>query len=268
MTLKYYDTGNASSLVEEFFHLSFDERDIPFESTVLPICSTIITCTFNNQHKFTHKKKDTALSGLILSGQFYDSYQFLVKEKGHSFGMALRPTSLHKLTKLNASKVKNKHIQVSDFSKTLHDLLNPIFLKYEYDIPKLAQNLKKAISKLPMETSSDVKQIDQTIDFIHSKEGMLNTYELLDHVNFTQKTLETHFKKVVGLTPGKYIRLYRFLKLMRKYESNTIKLKDLIYMHNYYDHSHFSKDFRHFMKQSPKDYFKSDHSFLNKYLNK
>ncbi|MTE27461.1 MULTISPECIES: helix-turn-helix domain-containing protein [Winogradskyella] len=268
MTLKYYKTDRVSSLVEEFFHLTFDDSDLPFESTVLPVCSTAITFIFKNQHRFIYKKKETELSGLIVTGQFYESFQFLVEEKGHSFGMMLHPTTLYKLTKLDVSKIKNKHVLLDSFSKELHNLLNTIFIEHESDIPKLVQNLKQAILKLPNENDSVVDIIDGLIAHIHSKEGMLNTYDLLAYVDFSQKTLETHFKNIVGLTPGRYIRLYRFVKLMRKYESNTIKLKDLIYMYNYYDRSHFTRDFKHFMKQSPKDYFKTEHPFLNKYLNK
>ncbi|MBR9916006.1 MAG: AraC family transcriptional regulator [Algicola sp.] len=80
--------------------------------------------------------------------------------------------------------------------------------------------------------------------------------------------MENQFKKIVGLTPGKYIRLYRFLKLMRKHESHEIDLNDLILMYNYYDRSHFTKDFKLFMRQSPKTYFKNNNLLLNEYLNK
>ncbi|WP_296385807.1 helix-turn-helix domain-containing protein [Winogradskyella sp.] len=119
-----------------------------------------------------------------------------------------------------------------------------------------------------MNTDKNTEQIDLVISLIKEKDGLLNVLDLIDNISISQKTLETHFKRIVGLTPGKYIRLYRFLKLMRKYESNEIELKDLIYMYNYYDHSHFTKDFKHFMKQSPKDYFKTEHVFLKEYLNK
>ena len=57
MTLKYYNTGGVNSLIEEFFHLTFDESDLPFESKVLPICSPTITYIYNNQHRFLYKKK-------------------------------------------------------------------------------------------------------------------------------------------------------------------------------------------------------------------
>ncbi|WP_299123780.1 DUF6597 domain-containing transcriptional factor [uncultured Winogradskyella sp.] len=268
MILKYFDTAHLSHVVEELFYLSFDENDIPFESTVLPISCISITHIYGKNQSAVFKKQKTVLNGLIITGQFYESYQFLVNSKGHSYGISFHPTAIYKLTKTDVSKLTEKHLPLSDVSKILHDLIKPIFIRYQDDIPKLTKTLKKIFLSLPLVKNNTIDQIDKAIDFIRVKEGMLNTYELLDHVSFSQKTLETQFKKIVGLTPGKYIRLNRFLKLMRKYEGKEIGLKDLIYMYNYYDHSHFAKDFKYFMKQSPKEYFNSEHPFLNEYLNK
>ena len=108
--------------------------------------------------------------------------------------------------------------------------------------------------------------IDKVIDYIWEKEGLINVSDLLNLAAISQKSLEIHFKKIVGITPGKYIRLWRFLKLMRKYESGKIKLIDLIQMYDYYDHSHFSKDFLLFMNETPQSYFKKDNHLLEEYL--
>ena len=53
---------------------------------------------------------------------------------------------------------------------------------------------------------------------------------------------------------------------MKKYQSQVINLKDLIYMYNYYDQSHFTKDFTLFMKETPKAYFKKEYPLIKKYL--
>lgn len=268
MTLEYFNTGRTKKLVEEYFMLSFDKTDIPFQSTILPICHVAITYIYNDNQSIIFNKKKSSLNGLIVSGQFYQSYELIVTEKGFSYGFCLQPTTLYKLTKLNISNLKNKHVQLTEFSEDLHNILNPIFLKYKSNIPKLTEHLQNTLLKLPLAQNSIIEQIEKSLEIIHSKEGLLNTYELLYHVDFSQKTLETHFKKIVGLTPGRYIRLYRFIKLMRKYEGREIELKDLIQMYDYYDRSHFAKDFKHFMKQSPKDYFKQHNPLLNQYLNK
>lgn len=94
---------------------------------------------------------------------------------------------------------------------------------------------------------------------------MLQVTDLLKIVSLSQKSLEVKFKKIIGLTPGKYIRLIRFIKLMRKYENKKIAINDLIYMYNYYDHSHFIKDFKLFMSESPKEYFKKEYPLIKAY---
>ncbi|WP_341222377.1 helix-turn-helix domain-containing protein [Polaribacter atrinae] len=95
---------------------------------------------------------------------------------------------------------------------------------------------------------------------------MLSVNEILKTVPFGQKTLETKFKKMVGLTPGKYIQIKRFVNLMRKYEKEQIDLKDLIYMYDYYDESHFAKDFKLFTSKSFKNYFQEDYILVKKAL--
>ena len=268
MILKYFDTANISPLVEELFYLKFSNEVLPFQSTVLPIGLCTITCVFTKGQSVIYKDKKTSIYSLTVTGQFFQSYEFLVQEPGQSYGIVFHPTALHKITQLNIHKIKNKHLPLNEFSPKLFQLLNPIFAENEVNMDKLTKTVIETILQIPITTSKTITQIDNLIAIIYKKEAMLNTYELLDHVDFSQKTLETQFKKIVGLTPGKYIRLHRFLKLMRKYEGKEIDIKDLIYMYNYYDHSHFAKDFRYFMKQSPKEYFNTDHPFLNEYLNK
>jgi AraC-like DNA-binding protein len=268
MILKYFDTDKLNPLVEELFHIRFTKDDLPFQSTIIPICCTSITYIFKPGQSSLFKGKQIPLENLTVTGQFLESYQFIADEESYSYGVCFHPTTLHKLTQLNIYKIKNKHIPLKDFDSNLFDLLNPVFIENKDNISQLNKSIKAAILKMHIKTNDTIKQIDKLIEMIRQKEGMLNTYELLDKVNFTQKTLETQFKKIVGLTPGKYIRSYRFVKLMRKYEGKEIRLKDLIFMYNYYDQSHFTKDFKYFMKQTPKEYFKTDHPFINEYLNK
>ena len=266
MTLNYFDITHVDHIIEELYELTFPEDATPFQSTILPICVTAITYVYNGKQSAIFNGMNMPLDGLIVTGQFYESYQFVVENSSQSFGICFHPTALYKIAKINGHKIKNKHLPLKLVSNSLHNILEPIFLDHKDNIPELIKGIKTAVLKLPILQNNSTLQVDNVIEIIKEKEGMLNTYELLDHINFSQKTLETHFKNIVGLTPGRYIRLYRFLKLMRKYEGKEIDLKDLIYMYNYYDHSHFVKDFKHFMKQSPKDYFKKDHPFLNEYL--
>lgn len=267
MTLNYFDNSKVAHLVEEYYELKLSNNAIPFETTILPIGNTHITCVFKGKQKAIIKKTETLLEDIIVSGQFFRSYQFITHNASRSFGISLHPTALFKILNTDISILRDKHLPLSEFNNRFYNIIKPILNKNKK--PKeIVDELNNLFLNMNLTIDNHTLKIDKVINIIKEKEGLLTVQEVLDDICISQKTLETQFKKIVGLTPGKYIRLYRFLKLMRKYESQQIDIKDLIYMYNYYDRSHFTKDFKLFMKKSPKNYFNVDNPFLNEYLKK
>jgi len=265
MNLNFFDTTGVEHLIENYFELSFSGATVPFQSTILPVALTNITYIFSgDQHALVDGLK-MPLENLIVSGQFFRSYKLLVNSEGYSFGMSLQPTALYKIFGTDISKLSNKHISLNEVNQDFYDKLNPLFKNYE-NPKEIIKKINGVLLDSRLFEDKNTDYIDQAIDKIRQTEGMIHIEELLNDLPFSRKSLETHFKKIVGLTPGKYIRLYRFLNLMRKYESQQIKLKDLIYMYDYYDQSHFTKDFKLFMLESPHSYFKKDYPIIKKYL--
>ena len=266
MELTYFDTKGASHLLEEIFQLSFSEEDLPFRTTIVPVCLVSITHIYaNNQYAIFGKEKFPLIES-TLTGQFYGTYDLIAEESGDSFGCTFHPTALHKLTNLDISTFSNSHTPLNHICEILYNKLNPIFNTYREQPTVLAEQLKTTLTSYDLQHNNNIQSIDDSITLIRENDGMITVLEILKEIPLSQKTLETQFKKIVGLTPGKYIRMYRFLKLMRKYGSKEIDLKDLIYMYNYHDESHFSKDFKRFMHQTPKSYFKKDYPLLREYL--
>lgn len=266
MEFKYLEEDKNHHLIDHFFQLKITEEDLPFTSVILPIGLTSITYIFGENQFGVQGDSKMPLKDLTISGQFYGGYNFVVDNSGYSFGFSLKPTSLYKILNTDISKFTNKHIPLEKLNKNIFDKINPIFLKYKDDTPKLINSIYTIFNTLDCKEHKNLIYMDKAIDFIIEKEGLITVDELLKTVPFSRKSLENHFKKIIGVTPGKYIRQYRFMKLMRKYESKQIDLKDLLYMFNYYDASHFSKDFKLFMLQTPKSYFKNDFSLLSNYL--
>lgn len=260
MTLTYFD-NNVPHLVEEYYQLSFSEESVPFQSTVLPVGYTHLTHLFYGDQKAILNKKEMPLKNTIISGQFFRSYQLHCLSKSMSFGISFHPTALFKILNTDISVLENKHTSLLEFHSEFHDKIVTIFENFS-DSKNMVEQLNQFLSNLKLTTNKNTEHIDIVIDLIKNKEGLLSIQEILEHINISQKTLETQFKKIVGLTPGKYVRLYRFIKLMRKYESQEIAIKDLMYMFDYYDRSHFSKDFKLFMNETPKSYFKKDYPLL------
>ena len=267
MTLNYFDHSPVSNIIEEYFELKFSDNSVPFESTILPIGNTHITSVFYGDQIAIVSKEETLLKDIMISGQFFRSYQYHVSNASHSFGISFHPTALYKILNTDISKLYNKHFLLSNYNKQLYQILKPI-MDDTYPTEEIVKKLNEQFQNIKLITNKNTDEIDLAIEIIKTKNGLLNVHDILDEVKVSQKTLENHFKKIVGLTPGKYIRLYRFLKLMRKFESQELELNDLIHKYNYYDRSHFTKDFKLFMRQSPKTYFNTNNRLLKEYLNK
>lgn len=268
MKLKYYDTFEVENLIQEFYTLSFSEKVVPFTSEIIPFGFNGLTYIYSKGQTARINKEEKVLKNLIFSGMFYKSYQFSVNEAGFSCGINFTPTTFYKLTGLDLSKFTNKQTALKEVSVKLNSSLSNIFETNKENPEKLFEQISTKLLSIPLIKDKDTKIIDRLITIIHKKEGMLSVKELAKNVNFGKKTLETKFKKIIGLTPGKYIRLHRFLNLMKKYEKDQIDLRDLIFMYNYYDESHFAKDFKCFTSKSFKEYFKKDFLLIKEALKK
>lgn len=266
MKLTYFDIHKTSHLVKEFYHISYSEKIIPFKTTMIPYGVNGLTFVYSNGQQTTLDSNVTTLKKLVLNGQYYKSYQFSVNEVGYSCGINFKPTTLFKLTNLDVSEFTNKNVCLNSIAKVLSEKFEFIFKNHQNDFKNMFKKIEDLILELPLIENKNTIAIDEVVDFIHEKEGMLAVSELIEKIPFGQKTLETQFKKMVGLTPAKYIRVHRFINLMKQYEKNNINLKDLIYMYDYYDESHFLKDFKSFTSKSPKEFFKENFSIIQKAL--
>lgn len=268
MKLKYYSTEKSSHLVDEFYSIEYSEKITPFKSTIIPMAFSSIAYIYDGNQQTMHENNKKNLEGLTIFGQFIRAYPIFVNSMGLCCGISFKPTSLFKLINIDLSKLANQHILFDTLEPDLSKKLSAIFLNYKDNYEILFKEISLFLNSLPLTENRDTQIIDKVILEINGKEGLLAVNDLLNIVPFSQKTLETKFKKMVGITPGKYIQIKRFLNLMRKYEKDQINLKDLIYMYDYYDESHFAKDFKLFTSRSFKNYFKEDYLIVKKALKK
>jgi transcriptional regulator GlxA family with amidase domain len=79
-----------------------------------------------------------------------------------------------------------------------------------------------------------------------------------------RRQLERNFKKQIGVSPkqlGKVIRLQTALKMLLDQKSEN--LTDIAYESEYFDQSHFIKDFREFTGINPKDFLTNENLTLS-----
>ncbi|MGJ8745659.1 helix-turn-helix domain-containing protein [Polaribacter sp.] len=265
MNFEFLDTQDSRGLINNFFCLTFEKEDLPFKSVVIPTGFPSLVYIFSEKQKTIFKKEIIPLKELTITGLFDGSYSFYVNDVSCNLGINLHPTTLYKILNTDISLLTNKHIHLKDVHKELFKKMNPLFVNNKEDKTKFTSSIIDFIENLDVIDDMDVIYIDKAIDYIYENEGMLHVTDLLKIIPFSQKSLEIKFKKIIGVTPGKFLRMTRFTRLMRKYENNSINIKDLIFSYNYYDYSHFIKDFKMFMSESPKAYFKKEYPFVKAY---
>ena len=267
MEFRHIDGCENHPLIDHFYQLKICKEDLPFTSLIVPIGQTDITYVFSNHKQEYHlDERVIKLNNLILTGQIYGHYNFIVNHESDNIGFALRPTALYKILNKDISEFNNLHLQLKKVSEYLHEQLAPIFINNYNDDKSFVKGIIDFFDNFELSNDKNIHHIDKAVNLILERDGLITVNELLEEIHLSQKTLETLFKKIVGFTPGKYIKQSRFLSLMRKYQSKESNLKSLLYEFNYYDQSHFSRDFKFFTGQSPREYFKKDFPLIEQYL--
>ena len=265
MNFKFLDEKDSRGIINNLFSISFVKEDLPFKTIIIPIGLPSIVYIFSNNQTVIFNKEIIPLKGLTISAQFSTTYDYHVNDESLNIGINLHPTALYKILQIDISTLTNKFVPLKEIDKALFKKMNPFFLNYKKDPTTFITDIIDFIENLELIEDKDVIHIDKAIAYIDKNEGMVNVLDLLKILPYSQKTLETKFKKIIGVTPGKFIKLSRFTKLMRKYEDKKLSLKELIHKYNYYDHSHFIKDFKLFMSESPKSYFKNEYPLIKLY---
>lgn len=106
-----------------------------------------------------------------------------------------------------------------------------------------------------------------TIDCIYEKiitsAGSEPLSDLLKEYSLSERTLQRQFQKRVGITPKKLMRIVRINRIWERIKSReSIDYQDIIFEGNYFDQTHFIKDFKDITGETPDVFFKRDLSYV------
>jgi AraC-like DNA-binding protein len=108
--------------------------------------------------------------------------------------------------------------------------------------------------------------IEKICEMIQFRNEEINVSEIGEHLNSSQRLLQIKFKSATGLTIKKYIKILKLRKSIDQMVSSNperLNLTNIALYNNYFDQSHFIKDFKDVTKISPK-MFNPDLYFLSK----
>jgi AraC-like DNA-binding protein len=90
---------------------------------------------------------------------------------------------------------------------------------------------------------------------IAQRHGALTIRALSDQIGFSQNHLGNQFKRFVGIPPKEVARFYRFAHVLRSLDSTQpVDLTSIAHQTQFYDQSHFNRDFVAFTGYRPTEY--------------
>lgn len=183
-----------------------------------------------------------------------EKYGHYLQGQGWVFGVKLKPGGFYPFLKQPISGLLNNPMSVmSVFDIDPRQLETNIFAQVEdcHMVNHMEQLIRP---KLP-EQDEQVVFINKIIDHINQKPDLTKVDTLCDYFNVNKRTLQRLFDHYVGVSPKWVIKLARI--------QNAAETTDLSRRHNwsklsmdlgYHDQSHFIKDFKSIIGQTPDEY--------------
>ncbi len=104
--------------------------------------------------------------------------------------------------------------------------------------------------------------VRHAVRFIHERRGLLTISELTEKMGYSQRYLAMKFDRFVGLGPKTLAEVVRFQNRFVTLTRFGSAAGALEFDEDYYDQSHFSREFKRFSGLPPATYLKKTYEFL------
>lgn len=203
----------------------------------------------------------------LLAGQI--SGHFFLENTGRAgiIGIKVKPAALTHLFNLDMHLLTDK---VLDLPLALGNRLQPLEqdLRNTSDHDEMVILLNDHFRKILSAANYQVSPVDQAVDLIFARKGMLAVADMVQSIGLSERQLERLFKKFIGLSPKFYTRIIRFSTIFELIQQEDPGWAGLAYESGFYDQSHFIRNFKAFTGEDPSRYGFDEKNMANFFLKK
>jgi AraC-like DNA-binding protein len=107
--------------------------------------------------------------------------------------------------------------------------------------------------------TNELRDLQASLSLIENLELNYSIAAIAEKLGYNLKTFQRHFTKHIGCSPIDYRRIIRFRNAIEtKLNAKELKsLTDITFENNYFDQSHFIKEFKRLTSHNPKKFFKN-----------
>lgn len=208
-----------------------------------------------SENPFFMQPKNKQLSDFYLFGQNIHPIALEVKGNFRLIALRLYPFAIRILLNINPKTLNDdcydlrqlQNIDTENTIQKLHQLSNQeeilnILVEYFEELLKNASNNPDYRIKL-------------ATSLILKSNGKISIKEVRDRLCVTERTLERHFLKEMGVTAKQFAKIIQFNSSIKQItEADYINLTDIAYDNGFADQSHFIRTFKKFTGKTPKEF--------------
>ena len=185
----------------------------------------------------------------------------IIKQNGKLkvFGISFYPHGIYPLLKVPLYEFTGKVTGLGDVLSGMSRLLEAVISDESISIMERIVILEKILLE---EMNYDCFDMKTRKIFETFYSGNMKVQEISDNYGLNIKYLERLFMKYTGVSPKVFLRIDRFQKVIKKmlYDKNYKNLTELAYEEDYYDQTHFIKEFKNFTNMTPKEFLRKKDS--------
>jgi AraC-like DNA-binding protein len=169
-------------------------------------------------------------------------------------GIRFKPGGLYSFLQQPLDQLTDSTVDLANFHSFNHwyDELEPLTTRQR--VLKLEQLLLKLIPPL----TPDI--VSYSLQHIIQNNGAVRIKDLSKLMGISQKQLERHYNKCVGVSPKQIARVFQFQHMLKSIKSKGEEsLLQLAIDGGYSDHAHFTKAFKEFSGLSPQKFIEHHH---------
>jgi AraC-like DNA-binding protein len=170
------------------------------------------------------------------------------------FAIRLYPHAIRQLLRIPNNELANGSFELTHIFGNKYSVVNEQML----EASSIQEKIKVADNFLcDLWQASERDPIYECVRRMLQSEGIVDLDDLRDLTGLSVKQFERRFKSVAGFPPKYYSRIARFQGTKRKYASGKFRtLSELSHACEYYDQSHFIREFKEFSGMQANHFFK------------
>lgn len=256
---KYQPRNSILSKLIKYFWIIRTDKEVNINNILFPTNNIDFILNLSSPISYVNDKENAPFNRFHFRG-IMDSCS-TIKQIGilDIVGISFFPAGAYPFLKVPLSEFSNKTI-----------LLDDLFIDFGSQINSLQETvpdsdrideLEKILLRLIDLSLIPEDELNLVISKIYFQNDKMKVDEYCNQIGISQKSIERYFKKYVGINPKPFIKLTRFQKALKQIlDGNYDNLTSLSYDLDYFDQTHFIKDFKSYMGTTPLKFIKQKSS--------